>query len=119
MIKQLKWNMVTVIMVIVTIIVGFVCAIFYHTTTQGIRRAGVEMLMHATEGGPMRVAGRGKAPEREQRSGNNALAYFLIQVDTAGEVLNTEGDAFRFEVEPSALVRAALAGAGDIGELKE
>ena len=67
MIKQLKWKMVMVVMVIVTIIVGFVCAIFYHTTTQGIRRASVEMLMHAAEGGPMRVAGRGKAPEWEQR----------------------------------------------------
>ena len=119
MIKQLKWKMVMVVMVIVTIIVGFVCAIFYHTTTQGIRRASVEMLMHAAEGGPMRVAGRGKAPEWEQRPDNNALAYFLIQVDNTGEVLNTEGDAFHFEVEPSALVRAALAGAEDIGELKE
>lgn len=119
MVKRLKWKMVAAFMLIVTIIVGVACAVFYHTTTAGMHKANVDMLIRAAEKGPVRVAGREQAEEREPSPGNNALAYFLIEVDDAGTVKNTEGDAFHFEVEPSELARLALDGARDIGELEE
>lgn len=114
MIRRLQWKMIAAIMLVVTLIIGVVCAVFYTMTCDNFRRAGEEMLLRALNMDSIRIAG----PEDRQPEDNIGLPYFLIITDSDGSVRQTMGDSFRFSVSQQTLIQAVLEQPDDLGELK-
>ncbi len=116
MIRQLRWKMVAAIMIVVTLIIILVCAIFYGITSDNIRRTSQEMLMRAVAEQPMRIAGQPELPEGE--GGNIGLPYFLIVADAEGNITETMGDTFQFTIDLDELTKEILASKDKEGELE-
>ena len=119
MIRRLRWKMVAAMMLVVALVLGVACALFYASTSRDIRRASEEMLVRVISGELARIAGGPGEPLGGEQGPNAGLAYFLIVTDLDGGVLDTAGDEFQFAVDSAELAGQILAQPSDEGKLAD